>query len=331
MFVELYDSWTAASRALAKVTPAADKLAYFTGQEAAALTDISQLGRSLVGAADAAAARTALQLKALASQDTAAVANGGTGATSARQARTNLGLATDDLDAIPLAKGGTGAVDAAGARANVGLGPTAAPTFAGIELLSGTPFLDFHFGSSTADFTGRFVQDNANRMIFTAASDGVARYAVNGGYTCRTGVSGSYGSSCFNFNWTGSLQAWVDGTNVGNVQLSSSDYRIKKNIKTLTDDFVARIQKYRVVTYQYRQQGAWRGNVDVVQGLIAHEAKEANPLAATGTKDEVDEDGNMVIQNLNTFAIITDLIGAVQQQALKIQELEALTSKLSAK
>lgn len=261
---------------------------------------------------------------------TRAVTLGGTGADNARDARTNLGLATAALDAVPVAKGGTGAVDAAGARANFGLGPTAAPFFAGIEILSGTPFIDFHYANSPADFTGRFVQDNANRMIFTAAADGVGRFAVNGGYTCRTGVSGSYGSSCFNFNWTGSLQAWVDGTNVGNVQLSSSDYRIKKNIKTLTDDFVARIQKYRVVTYQYRQQGAWRGNVDVVQGLIAHEAAEANPLAATGTKDEVDEDGNMVIQNLNTFAIITDLIGAVQQQSVQISQLQAELAALKA-
>lgn len=261
---------------------------------------------------------------------TRAVTLGGTGADNARDARTNLGLATPTVDAVPVAKGGTGAVDAATARANLGLGASSAPTFAGIELVSGIPLIDFHFGSSTADYTGRLVQDNANRMIFTGAVEGVGRFAVNGGFACRTGVSGSYGVSCFNFNWTGSLQAWVDGTNVGNVQLSSSDYRIKKNIKTLTDDFVARIQKYRVVTYQYRQQGAWRGNVDVVQGLIAHEAAEANPLAATGTKDEVDEDGNMVIQNLNTFAIITDLIGAVQQQSVQISQLQAELAALKA-
>jgi len=35
------------------------------------------------------------------------------------------------------------------------------------------------------------------------------------GYRMRTGLSGSYGGNFFNFNWTGNLEAWVDGTNLG--------------------------------------------------------------------------------------------------------------------
>jgi len=146
---------------------------------------------------------------------------------------------------------------------------------------------------------------------------------IAGGYACRAGINGVFGNR-FNINWTsGAAQLWIDATNVGTIALTSSDYRIKKSITTVTDDFVARINAYRVVTYQYRQQGAWKGATDTMQGLIAHEAKAANPLAATGEKDEVDADGNAVIQNLNPFAIITDLIGAVQQQAAQIAQLQA--------
>ena len=51
------------------------------------------------------------------------IANGGTNATTAANARTNLGLgsvATENK--VPLSKGGTNATDAAGARTNLGLG-----------------------------------------------------------------------------------------------------------------------------------------------------------------------------------------------------------------
>ena len=37
------------------------------------------------------------------------------------------------------------------------------------------------------------------------------------GYKTRTGTTGVFGANLFNFNWTGNLQAWVDGTNIGDL------------------------------------------------------------------------------------------------------------------
>lgn len=65
--------------ALSVLTSAPDTLPYFTGPGAAALAPFTAAGRTLVGAADAAAQRTALELGTMAMQDASAVAiTGGT-------------------------------------------------------------------------------------------------------------------------------------------------------------------------------------------------------------------------------------------------------------
>lgn len=75
------------------------------------------------GATDAATARTNLGLGTLATLNTAPVNQGGTGATDAATARSNLGLGACAVESInPITKGGTGSTTAVGARGNLGLG-----------------------------------------------------------------------------------------------------------------------------------------------------------------------------------------------------------------
>lgn len=90
------------------LTSAADKLPYFTsGAGAMSTTDLTSFGRSLIDDADASASRTTLGLGTIATQNSnavtitggtisgitdLAVADGGTGASNASGARTNLGL-----------------------------------------------------------------------------------------------------------------------------------------------------------------------------------------------------------------------------------------------
>lgn len=110
-----------ALEAISGVTPAADRLAYFTSGVAAALATLTTFGRSLIAAASAAAARTVLELGSLATLSTInntnwsgtdlAVANGGTGASDATTARTNLSAQESDalltaIAALTVANGG---------------------------------------------------------------------------------------------------------------------------------------------------------------------------------------------------------------------------------
>lgn len=119
-------------QAIAGLTSAADSLPYFTGSGTAALATFTTAGRALVDDVDAAAQRTTLGLGTIATQASnsvtvtggsvtgitdLAVADGGTGASTAAGARTNLGLVigTDvqaydaDLDAIAASGAAAGA------------------------------------------------------------------------------------------------------------------------------------------------------------------------------------------------------------------------------
>jgi len=98
----------AAVGALVGLVPAADRLAYYTGASTAAITTLTSFGRGLIDDTDAATARTTLGLGTISTQDASnvsitggsitgitdlAVADGGTGASTASGARANLGLA----------------------------------------------------------------------------------------------------------------------------------------------------------------------------------------------------------------------------------------------
>lgn len=151
--VQAYDAGLAS---IAGLTTLADRMIYTTASDTYAVTTLTSFARTLLDDADAATARTTLGLGSIATQGSSAVtitggsitgitdlavADGGTGSSTASGARSNLGIGTigtQDAGSVAItggsiigitdlavADGGTGASDAAGARTNL------MPSFAG--------------------------------------------------------------------------------------------------------------------------------------------------------------------------------------------------------
>jgi hypothetical protein len=220
--------------------------------------------------------------------------------------------------ALPISSGGTGGTTQTAARNALGLGAAGSVTFASMELVGTAPYIDFHYNNTASDYDFRMINDAPGQLYMSG--DISPR-----GIICKAGLNAARGATRYNMNWTGSaVDFWVDATYVGSVSLYTSDYRIKKYVKDFkADSFLDRIDAYRIVTFQKKVFGdVFRGDGTTFQGLIAHEVQAVNPLAASGEKDGLDEDGNPRIQQLEPIALITDLMGAIKELRAEVNALK---------
>lgn len=97
---------------------------------------------------------------------------------------------------------------------------------------------------------------------------------------------------------------------------TSSDYRLKENIKAMAGG-LSTISSLKPVTYN------WISDNSVGEGFIAHELAEHIPLAVTGKKDAVNEDGSIKPQGVDYSKIVVHLVAAIQELSAKVAALEA--------
>jgi len=97
---------------------------------------------------------------------------------------------------------------------------------------------------------------------------------------------------------------------------TSSDYRLKENITPMTGA-LARVLQLKPCTYK------WKADGSDGEGFIAHELAEVCPVAVTGVKDAVDEDGTPHYQGVDSSFLVATLTAAIQEQQVLITELKA--------
>jgi len=106
---------------------------------------------------------------------------------------------------------------------------------------------------------------------------------------------------------------------------TSSDYRIKENIVSISDG-ITRLKQLNPVRHTFKNNPA----VGTVDGWIAHELDTVCPYAVNGEKDAVNEDGTPNLQGVDYGRITPLLTAALKEAIAKIETLETKVAALEA-
>jgi len=105
---------------------------------------------------------------------------------------------------------------------------------------------------------------------------------------------------------------------------TSSDYRLKENVTDITDP-ITRVKQLSPKRFNFIADAD-----AVVDGFLAHEVSSVVLEAVTGEKDEVDADGNPVMQGIDQSKLVPLLTAALQEAITKIETLETKVAALEA-
>ena len=156
------------------------------------------------------------------------------------------------------------------------------------------------FGASTSNF-------NSSYVFINNASTG------NWAQTISDSFSGSQAFVSFNY---GSTQIGkITGNNSAVLYLTTSDYRLKENVKQMVGA-LDKVAKLKPVTYDWKVGGS-------SEGFIAHELAEVCPDAVNGEKDAVNADGSIKAQGIDTSLLVATLTAAIQEQQAIIAQLQS--------
>ena len=120
----------------------------------------------------------------------------------------------------------------------------------------------------------------------------------------------------------------INTTSTTTSLVSSSDYRLKENISTITDG-IARVLQLNPSRFNFIVDPD-----NTVDGFIAHEVSDIVPQAVSGDKDAVNEDGSIDPQGIDQSKLIPLITAALQESISLIEsqqsQINALTERITA-
>ena len=162
-------------------------------------------------------------------------------------------------------------------------------------------------GDLLINTTSQIGSGNA-RVSVANGSDGVCIA------TSRSGTSSVSHMQFINGNGTvGSISTSGSSTAFN----TSSDYRLKTEVESMTDA-TARLKQLNPVRFKFLADTS-----TTLDGFLAHEVQAIIPEAVTGTKDEVDTDGNAVMQGIDQSKIVPLLVATIKELEARIAALES--------
>ena len=160
--------------------------------------------------------------------------------------------------------------------------------------------------------SGGKVQINTSGTSRSTMLD-IVNLSGNASIACQVALNGDNVINFFNESGTYVSSVVVNASSVA--YNTSSDYRLKEDLQDYNG--VEIINKIK--TYDYK----WK-NIDFRSyGVLAHELQEIMPDIISGQKDEVDEEGNEIMQGVDYSKIVPVLVKAVQEQQSQIEILKA--------
>ena len=132
----------------------------------------------------------------------------------------------------------------------------------------------------------------------------------------------------------GTVRGSIAGSHGQNVTYGQgSDYRYKENIIDLTGtEGIDICKRLRPRKYNWIKNREGTGQINTVDGFIAHEVQEAGVLGAvTGEKDAVKEDGSIDGQMLDYGQMTPVLAAGIKGLIAKVETLEAQNTDLLAR
>ena len=181
----------------------------------------------------------------------------------------------------------------------------------------------------------QFLSNNTERMrISTGVSGGMVRIgqsgAFAGGANARLGVfvdnitpaivtetGDTSGRSHISFRNGNGEVGGIDTGGSSTSYNTSSDHRLKQGVEDMTGA-IDRVKALAPKRFQFIADAD-----TTVDGFLAHEAQAVVPEAVTGTHNEVDDDGNAVMQGIDQSKLVPLLTGALREAIAKIEALEA--------
>ena len=144
------------------------------------------------------------------------------------------------------------------------------------------------------------------------------------GFSTMAGSSVDYYSALFH-NSGATVVGSIFSTTSSTAFNTSSDHRMKENVVDMTGA-ITRIKQLAPKRFNFIIAPE-----KTVDGFLAHEAQAVVPEAVTGTHNEVDDDGNAVMQGIDQAKLVPLLTGALQEAIAKIETLETEMTALKAR
>ena len=195
----------------------------------------------------------------------------------------------------------------------------------GTGVLNAATVLKFNTAANSTTTTGNTrmaisssgnVSIGTNTATSVGAGDDTSYIGADGEIQIRRAAG--TGRNMMKFRNGGDTPGSITTSASATTYATNSDYRLKENVD-YDWDATTRLKQLKPARFNFISDDT----NTLVDGFLAHEAQSVVPESITGTKDEVDSDGNAVMQGIDQSKLVPLLVKTIQELEARITALEA--------